>query len=118
MARVLLVDDEVVRVPMRKILTLAGHEILEAWDGQAAWELYCSQPADIVVTDIHLPRMDGLELTERLRRRSPGVKIIVTGAQGDELFATATELGADATLEKPFSMKRLVHVVGELLSEH
>jgi len=104
-ARILLVDDEqsvqtLLSYPLRK----EGYEVVQATDGREALELFEEQPCDLVVLDVMLPRLDGLEVCRRLRARS-AVPIIMLSAKSEEIDkVVGLELGADDYITKPFSL--------------
>jgi DNA-binding response OmpR family regulator len=105
-ARILLVDDE---QPVQKLLRYPlekeGYEVVQALDGAQALARFDEQPFDLVVLDVMLPRMDGLEVCRRLRAKSP-VPIIMLTAKGEEIDKVlGLELGADDYITKPFSMR-------------
>ncbi|HET8592482.1 MAG TPA: response regulator transcription factor [Solirubrobacterales bacterium] len=105
-ARILLVDDEqavqtLLTYPLRK----EGYEVVEAMDGQEALERFSEQRFDLVVLDVMLPKLDGIEVCRRLRTRSQ-VPIIMLTAKGDEIDKVAgLEMGADDYITKPFSVR-------------
>ena len=105
-ARILLVDDEqavqtLLTYPLRK----EGYEVVEAMDGQEALDRFSEQRFDLVVLDIMLPKLDGIEVCRRLRTRSQ-VPIIMLTAKGDEIDKVAgLEMGADDYITKPFSVR-------------
>src|SRR5712691_7129368 len=105
-ARILLVDDEqavqtLLTYPLRK----EGYEVVTATDGQEALDCFTQQRFDLVVLDIMLPKLDGIEVCRRLRTRSQ-VPIIMLTAKGDEVDKVAgLEMGADDYITKPFSMR-------------
>jgi DNA-binding response OmpR family regulator len=104
--RILLVDDE---QPVQKLLTYPlekeGYEVVQAFDGQQALTAFDEQQFDLVVLDIMLPRMDGLEVCRRLRAKSQ-VPIIMLTAKAEEIDKVlGLELGADDYITKPFSMR-------------
>jgi two-component system, OmpR family, response regulator len=104
-ARILLVDDEqavqtLLTYPLRK----EGYEVVEAMDGQEALDRFSEERFDLVVLDIMLPKLDGIEVCRRLRTRSQ-VPIIMLTAKGDEADKVAgLEMGADDYITKPFSV--------------
>jgi DNA-binding response OmpR family regulator len=105
-ARILLVDDEqavqtLLTYPLRK----EGYEVVGAMDGQEALDRFTEQRFDLVVLDIMLPKLDGIEVCRRLRTRSQ-VPIIMLTAKGDEVDKIAgLETGADDYITKPFSVR-------------
>jgi DNA-binding response OmpR family regulator len=104
--RILLVDDE---QPVQKLLTYPlekeGYEVVQAFDGKQALEAFEKQQFDLVVLDIMLPQMDGLEVCQRMRARSR-VPIIMLTAKAEEIDKViGLEIGADDYITKPFSMR-------------
>ncbi|HSD23269.1 MAG TPA: response regulator transcription factor [Solirubrobacterales bacterium] len=105
-ARILLVDDEqavqtLLTYPLRK----EGYEVVGAMDGQEALDRFGEERFDLVVLDIMLPKLDGIEVCRRLRTRSQ-VPIIMLTAKGDEIDKVAgLEMGADDYITKPFSVR-------------
>ncbi len=116
MATVLLVEDQdEVRKPLRIVLERAGYQVQEAPDGQVALELYRENPADVVVTNMLMPRKGGLELIVDLKREFPAVKIIAMSSSED-MLSEARRLGAE-TLHKPFLPKKhLLRILKGMLS--
>ncbi len=104
--RILLVDDEqsiqtLLSYPLHK----EGYEVVQACDGYQALERFDEQPFDLVVLDLMLPRIDGLEVCRRLRSRS-SVPIIMLTAKSEEIDkVVGLELGADDYITKPFSLR-------------
>jgi DNA-binding response OmpR family regulator len=105
-ARILLVDDErsvqtLLAYPLRK----DGYEVISAQDGREALERFAQQRFDLVVLDIMLPKLDGIEVCRRLRSRSQ-VPIIMLTAKDDEVDKVlGLEIGADDYITKPFSVR-------------
>src|SRR2546430_2244993 len=98
-ARVLVVDDESgIRSAVAKCLAHEGHEVVEAGDGASALQLLRDETFDIVITDLYMPSMDGMELIIRLEQMlSRPVVIAISGGgfvNADELLHTAERLGA------------------------
>ena len=100
---ILLVDDdEAVRKLLSFPLERDGYGVVQARDGEEALSRFGDQPVDLVVLDIMLPRLDGLEVCKQLRARS-SVPIIMLTARDDELDKVlGLELGADDYITKPF----------------
>jgi DNA-binding response OmpR family regulator len=113
---ILLVDDE---EAVRKVLTFPlerdGYNVVQAADGEEALARFGDQPVDLVVLDIMLPKLDGLEVCKQLRSRS-SVPIIMLTARDDELDkVVGLELGADDYITKPFSIREFRSRVRALL---
>jgi DNA-binding response OmpR family regulator len=113
---ILLVDDE---EAVRKVLTFPlerdGYQVVQAADGEEALSRFGDQPVDLVVLDIMLPKLDGLEVCKQLRSRS-SVPIIMLTARDDELDkVVGLELGADDYITKPFSIREFRSRVRALL---
>jgi YesN/AraC family two-component response regulator len=85
---------------------------VEAANGRAGLALYRDQPTDLVITDIQMPEMNGLELIEELTRNFLNVKVIAMSGQRDSpVFETARLLGARQILRKPFTVQELLNIV-------
>jgi CheY-like chemotaxis protein len=122
MARLLIADDDPqVRQLIVRVLQNAGHEVTEAGNGREAVQQFARTPADVVVLDMLMPEMDGLETIQRLRSVAPHVRIIAISGGGridsDEYLDWAKVLGADRTLQKPFPLADLVTMTQELLEK-
>ena len=121
MAHILIIEDDVpVRTVIRRMVEAEGHEVIEAQDGQTGVEAYRENPADLVITDIVMPKKEGLETIKELRKDYPDVRIIaISGGgkvQGKQYLELASKFGAMRTFEKPFTWKKLMETVSELLS--
>ena len=117
---ILIVDDEPeIRLVCSAILRDAGLEISCAANGVEAMSLFSQARADVVLTDMLMPEMDGLETILALRRESPKPKIVAMSAGGriaaEECLSMASKLGVAAILEKPFSADALVSAVTSAL---
>jgi two-component system OmpR family response regulator len=115
-ANLLLVDDDAhIREVMRFALEKAGHQVTEAADGAAAFALVQKQQFDLVVLDIVMPELDGLELCRKLRAQGE-LPIIFVSSRDEELDRIlGLELGGDDYLTKPFSPRELSARVGAVL---
>ena len=107
--KILVIDDE---PPIRKLLrmglTTQGYEISEAPNGKQSLELLAQKP-DLVILDLGLPDMEGLELLRMIRARNESVPIVVLSSRGDEAGKVqALDLGADDYVTKPFGMDELL----------
>ena len=121
MARILLIDDEaLVRETLRITLVKAGHAVTTARNGAEGLEIFASEPADLVVTDILMPEKEGIETILSLRKVDPAVGIIaISGGDrsGYDVLDIARRLGADRILWKPFAREELLAAVDELLAD-
>ena len=102
MARVLIVeDDQTDRIILGNIVQGTGHEVYFASGGKEALKICLKGGIDVVVTDLHMPDGDGLELIEALRALLPAAPIIAISGKGPELLAKAKNKGVLAALSKP-----------------
>ena len=121
MATILLVEDEAgVRSAMRRGLQRLGHTVVEACDGGEALRSLEGQPVALVITDINMPGMDGIELILALTERCPGMPVIAISGGGlvpkESLLADARTLGVVTTLEKPVELATLQAAVARALA--
>lgn len=97
----------------------AGHSVTEAVDGASGLQSFIAEPADIVVTDVLMPLMNGLEVITMLRRWSSKVPILaISGGLGPneiDVLRTAQDYGANRTLAKPFAMDEFMLALHTLL---
>jgi two-component system, OmpR family, KDP operon response regulator KdpE len=107
---ILVVDDEpAIRRLLRTSLTAEGFEVIEADTAQKALELAASGKAEILILDLGLPDLDGLDVIRRLRASGSKLPIIVLSSRGDERGKVeALDLGADDYVTKPFGIAELV----------
>jgi len=130
MQRILVIDDERdVRDSVKCVLDLAGYEVLTAENVPEALEQLQRTPMDLVITDIIMPKMNGVQAIESIRRAFPTVRIVAIsgggnfGVAGYQPTAIATnaylrsaeEAGAHVVLTKPFEFDDLIEVVEKLL---
>ncbi len=115
---ILVVDDEAgIRDSVRGVLADEGYRVLEAEDGRGALQLIASERPRLVILDIWMPEMDGIELLRHIRDSDPSTQVIVISGHGNiETAVTATKLGAFDFIEKPFSLDGLLHVVDRALA--
>src|SRR5215212_6204882 len=117
MANILVVDDE---QGMRQLLTLvfgrAGHKVRAAENGRRAMELLREQAADLIVSDVRMPDMDGIALLREARSIYPGVAVVMMTAFATvETAREAFKLGADDFIQKPFDVDELKLIVEKAL---
>ena len=118
-ATVLIVeDDEQVRAVFAQVLQGAGYRVLQAAHGNEALGLLRMHPVQVVISDLVMPEMEGLELIRFLRRTYPKLKIIAcSGAFGEAMLHVATRFGANAALAKPISSGCLLATLQAVLRE-
>ncbi|GAA1679823.1 response regulator transcription factor [Fodinicola feengrottensis] len=115
-ARVLVVDDDLtVRDVMERYLTHAGYRVEVRGDGEAALAAIQADPPDLVVLDLMLPGLDGLEVCRQLRAKSSIPVIMLTALGEEEDRVLGLETGADDYVTKPFSPRELVLRIGSVL---
>src|SRR5512133_110090 len=116
MRTILVVDDEVrITQLVRDYLAHAGFGVVSAGDGRSALALYRAEKPDLVVLDLGLPELDGLDVARELRKlgNTPIIMLTARAEESDKLVGL--ELGADDYLTKPFSPKELVARVRAVL---
>jgi two-component system response regulator ResD len=107
-------DDEMIRRLVRAVLEADEFEVAEARDGETALRLASEREPSVVVLDVMMPGLDGVEVCRRLDHET--VKVVVLTARDDpKLEAEARLAGADAFLTKPFSSIELLDLVSELM---
>jgi CheY-like chemotaxis protein len=109
-------DDEDIAVILTRLLKRAGHTVLHESDGLAAFDSAVANRPDVVLTDLGMPRMDGLELTRALRGNADlaGVPIVMLSGQLHPGDSQPAEAGVCAVLLKPCPNDRVVAAVGDL----
>mgnify|MGYP001010611858 CR=1 FL=1 len=118
MLRVLVIDDEaMVRKIVRKMLERSGHTVVEAENGKLGIEQLKTATFDLVITDIIMPEMEGIETLINVKRQRPETQVIAMSGGGRtgnvDFLQTAQKLGAAAILHKPFTMASLASAVEE-----
>lgn len=121
MTTILVIDDEdLLRQTLRIHLEREGYQIVEAPDGPSGIAAVESGGIDLVLVDILMPMMDGIEVIRALRKGHPQLRIIAMSGGGrlaaPSLLHPAGRLGADVTIAKPFGMKDIARTIAELLA--
>lgn len=112
MAHILIVEDEQSdRVILANILEGRGHQVYFASDGEQALKIFLARIIEIVVTDLQMPHVDGLELIMELRALRPQVRVIVVSGKAPEMLAEAKSNGVLETLSKPVDPHALLEAV-------
>ena len=121
MPHLLIVEDDVeFRNLLVAVLVQEGHTVVEAGDGKSAVRWLSTHVFDLVLTDVHMPETDGLEMIMKLHdARNPTPVIAMTGGhlQSDLYLKVAKSLGARRVLEKPFKLAELSKIIREVLAE-
>lgn len=119
MWEILVVDDDgIYRTMMVRVLARAGFSVSGVRSGREALDHLKHGTPSVVVTDILMPDMDGLELIREIRRTGRGIGIVAISGGGDPIFdflPAASIFGADVTMRKPFELSTLVTAVQSLL---
>jgi CheY-like chemotaxis protein len=121
MGHILVIDDDAV---LRRVITLAleqaGHSVLRCENGRKAIEYLAHAQADLLITDIVMPEMDGVETVRAARRLAPQLPILAISGGGsfapDDYLGIAQVFGANAVLPKPFRPAELVAKVAAMLA--
>ncbi len=113
MAKILIVDDEPdMRLAVRNVLKLRGHEVVEAGDGPTALEILSQENVDLMLLDIRLPGMDGIEVLEKAKAIKSSVPVVmITGYGHIQSAVNVMKFGASEYLQKPFENAQLVEMV-------
>src|SRR6266566_1365762 len=117
MARILIVEDEPAMVAgLRDNFEFEGYDVITAPDGVAGLERALKEAPDIVILDVMMPRMSGLDVCKQLKSKRPSLPIIMLTARGQEVDkVVGLELGADDYVTKPFSIRELLARVKAVL---
>jgi DNA-binding NtrC family response regulator len=118
--RIMIVDDDAsIRRTLGKLLSKAGYEVIQASDGSEAVRLWRQRGGDLVITDLHMPRKDGIETIVELLSHSPGLRIIAMSGGGQtkrlDLLGNVAMLGTVLTIEKPFTITEMMTTVSRAL---
>lgn len=98
------------------ILQREGFEVASAHDGKAALDLLNHTVFDIIVTDLRLDGMQGMEIIQRMKDKQRGEKIIAVSGKGESFLKEALDAGADAVIPKPFRIDQFIEVVESCLN--
>src|SRR6058998_3882483 len=117
MARILIVEDEPNMVAgLRDNFEFEGYDVITAPDGVAGLERALNEAPDIVILDVMMPKLSGLDVCKQLKAKRPSIPIIMLTARGQEVDkVVGLELGADDYVTKPFSIRELIARVKAVL---
>ncbi len=122
MKRILVVDDDPgMREMVKLLLNDEGYHVFEAANGKHAMECLKNESPDLVITDIIMEEMDGVEIIMEIRENYPDIKIIAMSG-GSKISAahyleSASDLGADYAFTKPFALPDMLKAIKELIEE-
>ncbi len=122
MKSVLVVDDEPgMREMVKQLLLNEGYHVLEASNGKHAMEFLKNESPELVITDIIMEEMDGVEIIMEIRENYPDVKIIAMSGgskiSSEDYLESASDLGADRIFNKPFALSDMLSAIKELIEE-
>ena len=130
MAKILVIDDEKdIRTVLRQVLELEGHAVSVAADGREGLALLEREGADVVITDIIMPGIDGVATLQRIKESHPNLPVIVISGGGNvapmsyepgaistsAFLASAQKAGADVTLTKPFDRSEILGAIDKFV---
>lgn len=118
MAKILVADDqESMRLIISNMLEEKGHVVVKAEDGQSAYDLLKQDSFDLVVADVNMPKMNGLEFLKKVKTEKPETKIIfVTGMLEETVKLGAEKFGLDGLIIKPFEKPNALAVIDKVLN--
>lgn len=119
MANIVVADDDQTMLDlMRHWLESSGYSVVEALDGQAAFDLLSDLTCDLLITDLAMPKMDGIELIQMVRTQSPDLRFLAISAKdqtGAGVLKAATTLGANDAISKPLEELNFIEIVEGML---
>jgi DNA-binding response OmpR family regulator len=119
LGKILVIEDNRdSRDILSKLLRMSGYDVVSASDGETGYSTAVTHEPDLIITDINMPRMDGIEFVKRVRLDVALAKtpVLVVTAFGSNVAREAIEAGADASAEKPFDFDKFLTTVQVLIS--
>lgn len=113
----LIDDDQLILMTLKRLLTREGYQVTCALSGQAALRKMADDGFDLIISDIRMPRMDGIETVKKIRefltqhQKPPIPEIFITAYAKEDIFQKAKELNVSGYIEKPFDIKTLQETV-------
>ena len=118
LGKILVIEDNRdSRDILSKLLRMSGYDVMSASDGETGYTAALKHEPDLIITDIHMPRMDGIEFVKRIRLVDALAEtpVLVVTAFGSNVAREAIEAGADASAEKPFDFDKFLDTVQGLI---
>jgi CheY-like chemotaxis protein len=119
LAKILIIEDNRdSRDILSKLLRMSGYTVVSAADGETGFEAAATQLPDLIITDINMPNMDGIQFVKRVRadRMLAETPVLVVTAFGPSAAREAVEAGANASTQKPFDFDKFLLIVQELIA--
>jgi len=119
--KILIIEDNRdSRDILSKLLRMSGYDVVSASDGETGYSAAALYLPDLIITDIHMPKLDGIEFVKRVRRDGvlARIPILVVTAFGGNMAREAVMAGANASVEKPFDFDKFLNTVVELISHN
>ena len=119
-ATIMIVDDEEELLEnLQDLLEFKGYHVLTFTTGEEVLEQFDSVSVDLVMLDIQLPGIDGLQVLKRIKKKRPDLPVVMVSASSIRgILAQAEEYGADCIILKPYSQAEILKVVHDLLARH
>ena len=117
--KILIIEDNRdSRDILSKLLRMSGYEVVSASDGETGYEVAINQKPDLIITDINMPKMDGIQFVRRIRTNIAlaEIPVLVVTAFGASVAREAVEAGADASAEKPFDFDKFLKIIQDLIA--
>ncbi|GKU83692.1 response regulator [Niallia sp. NCCP-28] len=117
--KVLIVDDQFgIRILLNEVFQKEGYQTFQAANGVQALEILTKNEPDIVLLDMKIPGMDGIEILKRMRKLNPDIRVIIMTAYGElDMIQEAKDLGALTHFAKPFDIDDLRDAVKKYIAE-
>jgi len=116
MARILVIDDDsIIRETIKAILKDSNHDIVEAISGEEGLEFFRKEPADLVIVDLVLPGIGGLDVIKELKADYPDIRMIAMSGYVPSQLPMADVLGVNQVFSKPFDTSKFLWAVQELV---
>ena len=119
LGKILIIEDNRdSRDILSKLLRMSGYDVVSASDGETGFEAAASQQPDLIITDINMPKVDGIQFVKRVRadRLLAKTPVLVVTAVGPTAAREAIEAGANASAQKPFDFDKFLAVVEDLIA--